>query len=187
MKLMDLCAGDKIQNRRIDISTHDLDGEHFLVYGELMDRRQVTTWSVDESPREAGPVHHMKICMKVDFNTLEISEIEVELPQVPHEECPEMNQTLDRIVGMTLTPGFSAEVKKRVGGRKGCVHLNTLLLAMAPAALQGYWVKKDRNPGKRDISAGHLNQYLIDSCRVWRREGPLVEKVTRAAGIELPE
>jgi hypothetical protein len=32
-----------------------------------------------------------------------------------------------------------------------------------------------------------MENYLIDTCKVWRREGPLVTKVAETAGIDLEE
>lgn len=123
--------------------------------------------------------------MKVATSTLTITEIEAELPTVPHEECAELVDTVYAIKGLKLSRGFSAEVKKRIGGRNGCIHLMTLLLAMAPAALQGYWVNNDRDPKRRRLSGDHMEQYLVDSCWVWRREGPLVKEIAHAANAIL--
>jgi hypothetical protein len=97
-----------------------------------------------------------------------------------------VQHSLDSIKGLQLKRGFTSEVRKRVGGRKGCIHLTTLLLAMAPAALQGYWAQHDRKPEKRRVSEEMLEHYLIDPCRVWRREGPLVDHIAATAGIDLP-
>jgi hypothetical protein len=185
---MDLFKVDqdaKIQSRSIEIASYECDDEHIVVCGQLRDRRLVRTYTLDGAPREPAAVHHMRICMKVDVRTLAIEEIEAELPRVPHDECAEMHRTLEEIEGFTLTRGFSAKVRKKLGGRSGCIHLTTLLLAMAPAALQGYWVHNDRKPERRKISGEHLEHYLIDTCRVWRREGPLVEKIAAAAGIRV--
>jgi hypothetical protein len=187
---MDLFKVDqdaKIQSRTIEIASHECGDEHIIVCGELYDRRLVKTYTLEEMPREPATVHHMRICMKVTVRTLTIEEIEAELPQVPHGECAEMHRTLEEIKGFTLSRGFSSRVRKKLGGRKGCIHLTTLLLAMAPAAMQGYWVHNDRKPERRNISGEHLEHYLVDTCRVWRREGPLVQKITAAAGIRVKE
>ena len=180
------CDGCKIQSRNIDITSTECGDAHILVVGELRDRRLVPTTDLKGNPRDAGMVHHMRIGMKVGTESLSIEEIEAEMLHVPHEECVELHRGVDAIKGMTLSPGFSSQVKKKLGGRNGCIHLTTLLLAMAPAALQGYWVHNDRKPERRRISGQHLEHYLIDTCRVWRREGPLVKYVAEAAGVELP-
>ncbi|MFZ0724837.1 MAG: DUF2889 domain-containing protein [Desulfobacterales bacterium] len=177
----------KLQSRSIEITSYEGDDAHIIVCGELRDRRLVQTYTLEGTPREAAAVHHMRICMKVAVRTLTITEIDAELPRTPHEECADMHRTLAEIRGFTLSRGFSSRVRKKIGGRSGCIHLTTLLLAMAPAALQGYWVHNDRNPQRRRISGEHLEHYLIDTCRVWRREGPLVEKIATAAGLCVKE
>lgn len=186
MKLLENCKADKIHSRNIDVTTYELDDKTILVYGELIDRRLVDTQGVEEGLRNAGIVHHMRICLKVDLSSLTIEDIEVELPATPKEECGELRKSLEAIKGLMVTSGFTSKVKSRVGGRKGCIHLTTLLLTMAPAVLQGYWVHGDRDPKRRNISGEHMEKYLIDTCYVWRREGPLVEKVAGKLGISLP-
>jgi hypothetical protein len=186
MKLNSACRGDEIQRRSIDIISSECDDAHIVVCGELCDRRLVPTTDLNGNPREPNVVHQLRICMKVAIGTLTIEEIEAEMLHVPHQECTEMNRTVDGIRGFTLSPGFSSRVRKILGGRNGCIHLTTLLLAMAPAALQGYWVHNDRLPERRRISGDHLEHYLVDTCRVWRREGPLVKHIAEAAGVELP-
>jgi hypothetical protein len=187
MKLNDACNGCAIQSRNIDITSTECGEAHIVVCGQLCDRRRVPTTDLKGNPRKPGIVHQMRICMKVATDTLAIEEIEAEMRHVPHEECAEMHRSVDQITGLRLTPGFSSRVKKKLGGPRGCIHLTTLLLAMAPAALQGYWVQNDRRPERRQISGEHLKRYLVDTCRVWRREGPLVKQIADAAGIELPE
>jgi hypothetical protein len=187
MNLLDECSKEEIQNRTIDISSFECGDDYIVVCGELHDRRLVPTVSLEGKPRPATSVHHMRICIKVSIRTLMIEDIEAELPAIPHEECAEMHRTLSGIKGLTLSPGFTRQVKNQLGGRSGCIHLTTLLLAMAPAAIQGFWVHNDRKPGRRRVSRELMENYLIDTCKVWRREGPLVTKVAETAGIDLEE
>jgi hypothetical protein len=187
MKLLDECEKQKIQSRDIDISSYEYDDRHIVVCGELHDRRLIPTVTLDGKPRPASSVHHMRICIKVSTRTLSIEEIEAELPVTPHEECSGMHRSLTKIRGLTLTPGFTSKVKKLLGGRSGCIHLTTLLLAMAPAALQGFWVHNDRKPERRRLSRELLENYLIDTCWVWRHEGPLLKKIASTAGVSLDD
>ena len=185
MRLLNKTQSRAIQRRHLEVITHECDDDHILVIGELRDRRLVPTTTLDGGLRQAGTVHHMRIAIKVAVATLVIEDIEAELPAFPHDECAEMNRSLEKIKGLILSPGFTAKVRSAIGGRKGCIHLTTLLLAMAPAALQGYWVHNDRNPDRRHITAELMERYLIDTCWVWRREGPLVGDISQKAGIKL--
>jgi hypothetical protein len=66
-----------------------------------------------------------------------IVDLHVKIPGAPHDDlCREMENSLNDIKGLFIAPGFTSRVKKIAGGVKGCVHLTTLLLSMAPAALQ---------------------------------------------------
>jgi hypothetical protein len=72
-------------------------------------------------------------------------------------------------------------VKENLGGPRGCTHLNSLLLAMAPAALQGFWSSRTRKPvDLGQASKGLAKEYLIDTCWVWRSDGPLAQELAAA-------
>ena len=86
-----------------------------------------------------------------------------------------MENSLDKIKGLTIAPGFTSKVKKIAGGTKGCVHLTTLLLSMAPAVLQGYWIFESRGNQGNEESTFEIEKYLIDTCWAWRKDGPLVK------------
>ncbi len=183
MKMLSQIDSEKIHTRQIDITIYTHDSDHLIVYGELKDNRLIPTYSLSMERREPVTVHGMRIAIKVELKSLTIVELEVETPQIPHKECDPVKKSLDTIVGLQLKPGFSHKVRQRVGGPKGCIHLTTLLLAMAPAALQGYWTHNDRNPEKRKLTREQMDHYLVDTCYVWRREGPWLKELTSKNNI----
>jgi len=63
------------------------------------------------------------------------------------------------------------------GGIKGCVHLTTLLLSMAPAALQGYWIFEARKIQRSEEPVLDIEKYLVDACWAWRKDGPLAKSL----------
>ncbi len=179
MSFLDMCKGEKIHNRNIDISTFECDDERIIIVGELVEKRLKPYYTVKGELHEPDTVHHMLIRMQIEVSTLTIKEIEVELIETPHEECPELTGCLDCMKGMRIAPGFSTRVREMVGGPAGCSHLTTLLLAMAPAAVQGYWVHRSQKPIESGISEEMMEQYLVDTCRVWRKDGPLARRVAQ--------
>jgi hypothetical protein len=50
---------------------------------------------------------------------------------------------------------------------------------MAPAAVQGYWAHYSRKPVDKDVSSDSMKQFLVDTCWVWRKEGPLFKKLVK--------
>jgi hypothetical protein len=48
---------------------------------------------------------------------------------------------------------------------------------MAPAALQGYWIFEARDRNRVLEASFEIEQYLIDTCWAWRKQGPLAKAV----------
>lgn len=178
---------EKIHTRGIEIATYAVDDDTIVVEGSLVDNRLVDYYYLSTGEKKKpGVIHHMIIRLLVGGPALTIREVEVEMPGIPREECRETENTLAPVAGMMIAGGFTAKVKSLVGGKKGCAHLVNLLLAMAPAAVQGFWVLKVRKPVSVDAFRNEekLAQYLVNTCRVWREDGPLLEKLKKDIGIK---
>jgi hypothetical protein len=50
---------------------------------------------------------------------------------------------------------------------------------MAQAALHGYWTHKMRKPRPVPRSLNEIEDliYLVNSCRLWREDGPMVQEI----------
>jgi hypothetical protein len=171
---MEKQKGKKIQTRNIEISTFDDDDDHITVEGRLQDNRLVASYISGEK-RPPQIVHHMIVQMRIDCENLSVKDVYVEMPSVPHDECDQTAESLQKIKGLRLVPGFTSKVKRLLGGKQGCLHLTTLVLAMAPAILQGYWAFRNRHPQSQEISSQLMENYLLDTCWVWRSDGPLIK------------
>jgi hypothetical protein len=166
-----------IHQRHIAITTKECGPGLLLVTGELKEDRLVPYAGVDGGSRPPHTVHHMIVRIRVDAASLTIEHIDAEMPATPHRACPETGATVKALEGWQVAPGFSRRVKRALGGARGCSHLTALLLAMAPAVVQGFWVHRRRESGGAAVPEELLERYLLDTCRVWRRDGPLARKV----------
>lgn len=175
MSLKDRC-GDKIHSRNVEVATYDCGSEGIIVEGVLKDNRLKPYYLISGEAHQPGTIHHMVIRLLVGEHLL-IKKIEVEMPGTPHVDCIETINSLKIIEGIDIAPGFSAKVKKITGGIKGCTHLTTLLLVMAPAAVQGYWSNIARKPFDGELSRESMEKYLIDTCYTWRKDGPIMKKL----------
>lgn len=166
----------KIHTRQIEVSTYDYDQNILLVEGRLKDDRfnQIYRPTGETSP--PGTVHHMIIQMKVRRPEFTIEDIDVEMPTVPQEECPDTRTSLEPVKGMRITSGFTVRVKELVGGVKGCAHLVALLTAMAPATIQGGWAAMAQKPSDPVKYFERTMKVVINTCRVWRADGTFVKK-----------
>lgn len=182
MRFPDQCSKENIHNRNIDISTYAWDAEHVLLVGELKEQRYVGFINHLGEQVDPGIYHHMKIELLIYTKTMTIKDVAVFMPRVPRDDCPTMATSLDHIKGMDIARGFSAKIRKMVGGNKGCVHLNTLLLAMAPAALQGSWINNSRQQKEAEQAGMEISNHLVDSCWTWRKNGPLAAALSQKVG-----
>lgn len=179
MSLKDRC-GDKVHTRSVEVSTYECKGEGIIVEGILKDNRLKPYYLISGEANPPGTIHHMVIRMLIG-DKLAIKKIEVEMSRTPHADCVKTISSLKEIEGLNIAPGFSAKVKKITGGIKGCTHLTTLLLVMAPAAVQGYWSNIARKPFDDKLSRESMEKYLIDTCYTWRKDGPLMKKLEHTA------
>jgi hypothetical protein len=95
--------------------------------------------------------------------------------------CPETIDSVRKVVGLSIVPGYGEEIRRRIGGIKGCTHMTYLIGAMGIAALHGTWVQRSRNqkapPRSLDEFTG-LDQ-LVNSCLLWREDGPILAGIRK--------
>lgn len=169
--------GERLHSRSMEIVTYACDVDHIIIEGRLKDDRLVETYHISGERRLPQTVHDMTIQVQINCSTLSIEDIHAKMPSVPNEECNQTSETLNKLKGMRISPGFTSRVKRAIGGKRGCLHLTTLVLAMAPAIMQGFWVHGSRSPEGRHITPDLIENYLVDTCWVWRREGDLIDKI----------
>ena len=173
--------GEKIHSRRIAIESWAA-SDGIVVEGRLHDERLAETYAMSGARRPPGTIHDMILRLHVTGPPLVVADAEAELPGVPYEDCRETVESARAVVGMPIRSGFTEAAKRRLGGPRGCAHLTALLLAMAPAAVQGFWTLRAVRPLRVDAAAAAaLEHYLIDTCRVWRRDGPRARSLLAAA------
>jgi hypothetical protein len=175
---------EKIHTRQITVTTYDTSEDAIIVEGVLKDDRLKEVYRPAGETIPPGTVHHMIIRMKVTRPRLTIEDIDVDMPTVPHDECPETRNSLKPVIGMRITSGFTNSVKDLVGGAKGCAHLVALLVSMASAAVQGTWTALSRNPQQPSGYMAKAMNAIVDTCRVWRRDGPKLADYRKKSNIE---
>lgn len=173
---LDKSENKKIHGRQIEITTYEYEKDAVVVEGKLIDTRFRQTYYLNGELRPPGTVHGLVIRMKVKGADLRIEEIDVDMDTIPRQECREVLNSLQPIVGMRIRAGFTEKVKEKVGGPKGCTHLVALLLAMAPAAVQGAWSAVAQHPIDPSKYSATALKFLENTCWVWRSEGELMKE-----------
>lgn len=169
-------TAENIHTRTIDIAIYPHQEGKLIVAGTLKDRRTGPSHLMNGETRPPGILHHMIIRMVVGGPDLVIEDIEAELPQTPREECLDTENSLQPVIGMSISAGFTHRVKAVLGGPAGCSHLTALLLAMAPAAVQGFWSHIVREPYDPADYSEKAMEVVLDTCHVWRSDGPTIKE-----------
>jgi hypothetical protein len=178
-RLKDLIPGPPVHQRKIEIRTVPLDNGQIIVEGWLTDNRLLAGYHWDGRPRPPGVVHRIGVRLLVGDWPPAIQEAEAEMVDIPHELCPTVADSIQKIVGVSVAAGFSEQIRRRLGGVEGCSHLTHLLLAMGPAILHGFWAQHSRKPRPLPRTKEEVQglPYLINSCQLWRENGPLLQLV----------
>ena len=176
-KLKRLTNGE-VHTRDITISTYKVEEYSIIVEGRLIDKRKEDFYLLSGDVSKSGIIHDLIIRLLIEGPQLLIKDLEVEMQEVPREECNETKKCLDIFKGMNIAAGFTLKIKSLIGGKKGCAHLESLLIAMAPAAFQGYWasVHMEKSNVESLKKNAKKSNGAINTCWVWRDDGPLAAK-----------
>jgi len=176
---LDKSKKQKIHTRRIDIATYEGSSDSIVVEGVLKDERLTDSYRPTGDTYPPGTVHHMIIRMEVHGPKLVIKDIDVEMPTVPRQECLETLDSLLPLKGLPIVSGFTNRVRELVGGTKGCAHLVALIMAMAPAAVQGAWAVMTSKPRDPAIYLPGTVDRIKGTCWVWRSDGPMMKDLQK--------
>jgi hypothetical protein len=178
-KLKDLIRNSPVHEREMAVRTYPLEDRRLIVEGWLKDTRLVSGYHWDGQPNPAGVVHWMCVRLLIGGWPITILDAEAEMPGVPHELCPTTRDAVKRMVGVSIVSGYGEAVHERLGGVLGCAHLTHLVTVMGSAALHGYWTQHSRQPRPLPRTMEEMEglDTLINSCRLWREDGPFVHEI----------
>jgi len=168
-----------VHERKIEIHAYDIGENRLLVEGKLTDTRPSQAPAGDPG-KEPARIHDLIARIWVQGPDLTISAAEARMDKIPREMCPEALPGVKKLAGLKVAAGFTQKVKKLIGDVKGCAHLTNLFLTLGPVAVQGYWAAYGKRAGARSPDNPAFSR-VLDSCHVWRREGPYAQSVIAAA------
>jgi hypothetical protein len=177
--LKEMIQGVPVHERKMDFRTYPLEDGRLIVEGWLRDEQLVPGYYWDGNARPERVVHSMGARLLVEGWPPAILEVEAEMDVIPHEACPTAMESVKEIIGLSISSGYSEEIRRRLGGPKGCAHLTHLITALGPAVLHGYWTQKSRTPPQVPKSLDEIAglSILINSCRLWSEDGPFLRKI----------
>lgn len=126
-----------VHSRHITFHGFARDDGLFEVEGRLLDTKaEDFRQPADGRLVPAGtPIHRMTVVLVVD-TTMTIREVRTEMLDYPYPTCPGGGDTLQALVGATIGPGWTPEVRRRLPACDTCSHLREILTPMATAVYQ---------------------------------------------------
>lgn len=172
---------DKLHTRNIQLTTYPYADSRVIVHGVLKDRRYTKVFDVTGDVKNPGIVHHLDVKLLIKTTSLVIEDAEVEMIRVPLAECQSTLDTVEKLKGIEIKAGFSKKIHGIMGGKKGCGHLCHLIIAMSQEIVQGAlaYKRRDRSPVPTDMDSLSDRGFLIDSCRMWTKDGPKMEALKK--------
>jgi hypothetical protein len=177
----------KIHTRDIQLATYPHSDSKVIIHGILKDFRYTNVFDITGKIKQPGIIHHMDVKLMVSSNPLMIEDAQAQMLHVPMDECQNTLDTIEQLKGIKIQSGFSKSIRNIMGGNKGCTHLCQLIIVMAQEIVQGWMTKKRKNksPVPKYLDSMDVKKLLIDSCRMWTKNGPKMkdlEKAIKAAG-----
>ncbi len=165
-----------VHSREIAMRTFKLGKNSVLVEGQLIDYGHSVRGS--KAPKKPQPIHEMVIRWKVKGPEMLIEEASAAMPHHPNRECPAILPVIRNLEGLRIAPGFTIKVKKAIGGKRGCAHLTSLVLAMAEESIQGHWAGYIEERKEKGLAEDEIKN-LVNTCHLWREEGPIVKALRK--------
>ncbi|MDO8691088.1 MAG: DUF2889 domain-containing protein [Dehalococcoidia bacterium] len=110
--------------------------------------------------------HTMEASLAIQEGTMKVLEVAGSITSAPHPDCRTAVEGMQNLVGMLVQPGLFREMQSRVGGRKGCIHMNELIRE----SVQLVAAHRNLTEIRRMIEAGFTDNQIVewgDSVRTW--------------------
>ena len=190
-----------IHTRTYDVKAYRKDANTMLLRGIVRDQKPGGTYIADDP--EPLTVHHMVVDLEVSYPSTEIVGVKVVFEDHPHTSCPEIVPDYEKIIGLSISRGFTHKIRELFGGPRGCTHILALLQAMAPVTNQVRFTMMtplavDGKPAptaadqmkqmrsltpEQRLSAMRFN---LNTCHVWDEEGEHVQEIREGRSTEVP-
>jgi hypothetical protein len=148
------------------------------IEAELTDTKTYAMENFEHRAMPAGtPVHGMAIRVTVD-DTLTIREIASAMEHTPFGECQQGTDPMQRMVGVTMGPGWRQAIERALGGIGGCTHLREMLFNMATAAYQTipHYRERLRRQAGLPEPDNTAPPYHLGKCIAWDFDGAVVQR-----------
>lgn len=176
---------DLIHERAYVVRAYRKDDATLWLRGAVRDQKPPGLYIADDP--EPLTVHHMILDLHIAIPSLEITWAKVVMEAHPHENCVQIEDHYQKLIGLSIARGFTHKVREVFGGPRGCTHTTALLQAMAPVAVQSMWSirmaskEPPTSEGRAKAMANNVN-----TCHIWAEDGEQVAAIRRGEPMDVP-
>ena len=147
------------------------------IEGQIIDTKSYAFPGHDRGEIPDGePIHCMRVRLTMDDEFL-IHAAEAVTDHSPSRICPNIPLSFEKLVGLSIAPGWRRKTRQLLGGLNGCTHMVDLLVPIATTAFQTiYPWKNGRERSSSGAWADKTRPRQLDSCHALASDGEIVKR-----------
>ena len=166
---------ETMHTTRVTCTGHRRDDGLWDIEGHLIDEKTYEFCNDERGKVLPGePVHEMWIRLTIT-EKMEIKKVEAVTDHSPFSICRNITPNFQKLIGITIGPGWRKQVLSRVGGIEGCTHIVELLGPVATTAFQSITPVKNREEKVNRVSSDKPPR-LLNTCHAFRSDGEITKK-----------
>ncbi len=171
-----------VHTRRYEALAYEREDGLFDIEVMMQDIKPFSFDNYDRGFIAAGdPLHHMVLRITIT-DEMEIVDAEAATLRSPYNMCPAITENYRNLIGVRIVSGFNKECARRVGGGKGCTHLNDMLRVMANTAFQATYPIKRKEAGEVTDAADAAQaqakaaKAVLNTCHAFVPSSPIIKR-----------
>lgn len=175
MPLSPPVARKPLHHRSIDCRGYRRDDGLWDIEARMVDTKTYAFENLDRGGmvQPGQPLHDMLLRVTIDDDFL-IHAVEAVTEAGPFALCGAVAPAFAELAGLRIGKGFTAEVRRRLGGVHGCTHIVELFGPLATTAYQTLYPAKER---KAAAAPKRARPRLIDTCHALAADSPVVARL----------
>ncbi len=141
-----------------------------------------------EADSSVTTVHLLEMTGLISIPDLVVEQIELLPRTTAFELCGLAAEQVPTVEGLSLVRGFSRGVRERLGGKKGCTHMTSLVLELTSTVIL-YWMaqirkylpytEENRESGRWGAAALQVNPGFVGVCLGWDEDGEMMRRAQK--------
>ena len=173
MPLPPSVSRDELHLRRIEVRGYRRHDALYDIEARITDTKS-HAFKIErgETLPPGEPLHDMWVRLVLDED-LTVHDAIACTDAAPFGICREASETLAQLNGMRIGPGWTAAVKERLAGARGCTHLTELLVPLGTTAFQTLSQVRQGRPMSLTASGRPAK---IDTCYAYASNRDVVKR-----------